>query len=82
MTRIVILGATARLAQRYTGRQCQIPWRKFVHGNHIDLGRLRADRGNADYVVPNGADTDALSSVILCRERMIQRTGWAASKVP
>ncbi|WP_197504998.1 DM13 domain-containing protein [Mycobacterium sp. E3305] len=47
----------------------RFPWRKFAHGTHIDLGRLRANRGNADYVVPNGADTDTLRSVILWCER-------------
>ncbi|WP_082953189.1 DM13 domain-containing protein [Mycobacterium sp. E3251] len=47
------------------------PWRKFAHGTHIDLGRLRANRGNAGYAVPNDADADAdaLSSVILWCER-------------
>jgi Electron transfer DM13 len=43
-----------------------LPWRKFAHSSHIDLRRLRSNRGNVDYAVPNDADTDALSSVILC----------------
>jgi hypothetical protein len=47
----------------------KFPWRKFAHSNHIDLGRLRANRGNTDYAVPNDADTDELSSVILWCER-------------
>jgi Electron transfer DM13 len=47
----------------------RFPWRKFAQSSHIDLGRLRANRGNADYAVPNKADTDALSSVILWCER-------------
>ena len=49
------------------------PWRKFAHSTHIDLGRLRANRGNVNYAVPNDADTDALSSVILGCEGMIHR---------
>ncbi|WP_082958732.1 DM13 domain-containing protein [Mycobacterium sp. E3198] len=47
----------------------RFPWRKFAHSNHLDLGRLRANRGNADYGVPSGTDTSALSSVILWCER-------------
>ena len=49
----------------------RFPWRKVAHTNHIDLGRLRANRVNANYAVPNGADTDALSSVILWCERSV-----------
>lgn len=55
----------------------RFPWRKFAHSTHIDLGRLRANRGNADYVVPNGADTDALSSVILWCQRFSVSFGAA-----
>jgi electron transfer DM13 len=55
----------------------RFPWRKFVHSNHIDLGRLRANRGNANYAVPSGADTDALSSVILWCERFSVSFGAA-----
>ncbi|KBZ64283.1 hypothetical protein K875_01668 [Mycobacterium [tuberculosis] TKK-01-0051] len=55
----------------------RFPWRKFVHGRHIDLGRLRANRGNADYAVPDGADTAALSSVILWCERFSVSFGAA-----
>ena len=55
----------------------RFPWRKFAHSNHIDLGPLRANRGNADYAVPNDADTDALSSVILWCERFSVSFGAA-----
>jgi hypothetical protein len=53
------------------------PWRKFAHRTHIDLGRLRANRGNVDYAVPNDADTDALSSEILWCERLSVSFGAA-----
>lgn len=55
----------------------RFPWRKFSHSTHIDLGRLRANRGNAGYAVPNDADTDALSSVILWCERFSVSFGAA-----
>jgi hypothetical protein len=52
-------------------------WRKFVRSTHIDLGPLRANRGNANYKVPNDADTDAISSVILWCERFSVSFGAA-----
>ena len=55
----------------------RFPWRKFAHSKHIDLGRLRANRGNADYAVPDGANTDPLSSVILWCERFSVSFGAA-----
>ncbi len=55
----------------------RFPWRKFAHSNHIDLGRLRANRGNAGYPLPNDADTDALSTVILWCERFSVSFGGA-----
>ncbi|MCV7093255.1 DM13 domain-containing protein [Mycobacterium interjectum] len=55
----------------------KFPWRKVGRSNHIDLGRLRANRGNAVCAVPNGADSDALSSVILWRERFSVSFGAA-----
>jgi hypothetical protein len=45
------------------------PWRKLARSTHIDLGRLRANRGNAGYAVPSDADIHSLSSVILWCER-------------
>lgn len=47
----------------------RFPWRRIARSTHVDLGRLRANRGNADYAVPNGTDSDTLSSVILWCER-------------
>ncbi|WP_419538125.1 DM13 domain-containing protein [Mycobacterium colombiense] len=55
------------------------PWRQFAHSTHIDLGRLRANRGNAGYAVPNGADTHALGSVILWCERF--RVSFGAAQL-
>ena|ERR1700743_1668180 len=55
----------------------RFPSRKFADSNHIDLGRLRANRGNTHYAVPNGADTGALSSVILWCERFSVSFGAA-----
>ncbi len=55
------------------------PWRKFARSNHIDLGRLRANRGNAGYAVPKRADTDALSSVIPWCERF--RVSFGAAQL-
>lgn len=55
------------------------PWRKFARGTHIDLGLLRANRGNAGYAVPNDADTHALSSVILWCERF--RVSFGAAQL-
>ena len=57
----------------------RFPWRKFVHSTHIDLGRLRANRGNAGYAVPNDADTEVLSSVILWCERF--RVSFGAAQL-
>jgi hypothetical protein len=55
----------------------RFPWRKFAHSTHIDLGRLRANRGNAGYAVHSDADTAALSSVILWCERFSVSFGGA-----
>jgi hypothetical protein len=55
----------------------RFPWRKFAHSAHIDLGPLRASRGDANYAVPNGADTNALSSLILWCERFSVSFGAA-----
>lgn len=41
------------------------------------LGRLRANRGSAGYAVPDEADTDALTSVILWCERFSVSFGAA-----
>jgi hypothetical protein len=38
---------------------------RFGHSPHIDLGPLRANRGNTNYAVPGDADTARISSVIL-----------------
>ncbi|WP_082955151.1 DM13 domain-containing protein [Mycobacterium mantenii] len=57
----------------------RFPWRKFAHSTHIDLGRLRVNRGNVGYAVPNGADTHALSSVILWCERF--RVSFGAAQL-
>jgi hypothetical protein len=43
--------------------------RKFGCSNHIDLGPLRANRGNANYVIPDDADTAGFNSVILWCDR-------------
>ncbi|WP_082939635.1 DM13 domain-containing protein [Mycobacterium sp. 852014-50255_SCH5639931] len=60
----------------------RFPWRKFGHCKHIDLGSLRANRGNADYAVPNGADTGALGSVVLWCERFGVSFGAAQLRPP
>jgi hypothetical protein len=38
---------------------------RFGRSPHIDLGPLRANRGNTNYAVPGDADTARISSVIL-----------------
>ena len=43
--------------------------RRFGRSNHIDLGPLRANRGNVNYAIPDDADTAAVSSVILWCDR-------------
>jgi hypothetical protein len=40
-------------------------FRRFGRSPHIDLGPLRANRGNTNYAVPGDADTAGISSVIL-----------------
>ncbi|ORB70571.1 hypothetical protein BST44_23135 [Mycobacterium scrofulaceum] len=47
----------------------RFPWRDLGRCKHIDLGSLRANRGNADYAVPDAADTGAFGAVILWCER-------------
>ena len=43
--------------------------RKFSRGNHIDLGPLRANRGNANYAIRGDADITGVSNVILWCDR-------------
>jgi hypothetical protein len=38
-------------------------WRVFDDGEHLDLGALKANRGNHNYTVPTGADLTRLTSV-------------------
>lgn len=52
-------------------------WRKFALCRRIDVGPLRANRGNADYAVPHDADTEAVRSVILWCERFRVSFGGA-----
>ncbi|WP_457142388.1 DM13 domain-containing protein [Mycobacterium sp. URHB0021] len=40
-------------------------FRRFGRSRHIDLGPLRANRGNTNYVIPGDADTAGINSVIL-----------------
>lgn len=47
------------------GRRCS----RFGRSHHIDLGPLRANRGNANYAIPAGTDTARVGSVILWCER-------------
>jgi hypothetical protein len=43
--------------------------RRFGRSNHIDLGPLRANRGNANYAIPDDVDTAGVRSVILWCDR-------------
>ena len=49
----------ARVVNEGTG------FRRFGRSRHIDLGPLRANRGNTNYVIPGEADTAGINSVIL-----------------
>jgi hypothetical protein len=40
-------------------------FRRFGRSQHLDLGPLRANRGNTNYAIPRDADTAGVSSVIL-----------------
>ncbi|GAA4182725.1 DM13 domain-containing protein [Streptosporangium oxazolinicum] len=43
-------------------------WFNLDDGEHLELGELKGNRGNANYAIPAGADLDSLRSVtIWCR---------------
>lgn len=55
------------------GRRC----RRFGRRNHIDIGPLRANRGNANYAIPDDAYTARATSVILWCDRFAVSFGAA-----
>ena len=53
-------------------------WRVFDDGDHLDLGPLKATRGNQNYPVPAGADLTRLTSVSIWCARFRVSFGAAA----
>lgn len=56
--------------------------RRIPHTKHIDLGPLRANRGNTNYAIPHDADTAGLRSVILWCKRFGVSFGAAQLHTP
>jgi Electron transfer DM13 len=44
-------------------------YRVFDEGRYVDLGPLKGNKGNANYVVPAGVDVDGLTSVSIWCDR-------------
>ena len=57
-------------------------FRRFGRSRHIDLGPLRANRGNTNYVIPGEADTAGINSVILWCNRFGVSFGAAPLRRP
>ncbi|GAA3419403.1 DM13 domain-containing protein [Streptosporangium vulgare] len=53
-------------------------WFNLDDGEHLELGELKGNRGNANYAVPAGADLDSLRSVTIWCKRFGVSFGAAA----
>ena len=53
-------------------------WFNLDDGEHLELGELKGNRGNANYAVPAGADLDSLRSVTIWCKRFSVSFGAAA----
>src|SRR5690606_23606892 len=53
-------------------------WRVFADGEHVELGKLKGNEGNQNYPIPDGTDTDELSSVTIWCKRFSVSFGAAA----
>jgi hypothetical protein len=58
-------------------RSGQAGWRVFDDGRYVELGRLKANRGNQVYDVPRGADLAGLTSVTIWCKRFAVSFGAA-----
>lgn len=55
-------------------------WHVFDGGKHIDLGRLKGNKGSQNYLVPRGADVAGYHSVTIWCDRFNVSFGAAALK--
>jgi hypothetical protein len=53
-------------------------WYLFGEGRHVDLGRLKANKGSQNYLVPPGADVTGLRSVTIWCDRFHVSFGAAS----
>ncbi|GIH23369.1 hypothetical protein Aph01nite_16790 [Acrocarpospora phusangensis] len=56
-------------------------WRVFDDGRWLELGELKGNKGNANYMIPASADLDALTSVTIWCRRFAVSFGAASLKV-
>ncbi len=52
-------------------------WRVFARHDHVELGELKANRGNQNYAIPAGADLGDLTSVTIWCKRFSVSFGAA-----
>lgn len=53
-------------------------WRVFDDGEHVELGRLKGNRGSQNYVLPESVDLSRLGSVSIWCDRFAVSFGAAA----
>ncbi|MDP9864228.1 MULTISPECIES: DM13 domain-containing protein [Streptosporangium] len=53
-------------------------WFNLDDGEHLELGELKGNRGNANYAIPAGADLDSLKTVTIWCRRFSVSFGAAA----
>lgn len=52
-------------------------WFKYRKAGHVDLGALKANRGNQNYAVPAGTDLERFQSVVIWCQRFFVAFGSA-----
>ena len=53
-------------------------WYVFANGRHVDLGRLKGNKGSQNYLVPPGVDLTGLGSVTIWCDRFHVSFGAAS----
>lgn len=56
-------------------------WFKYDEGDRVELGELKANKGNHNYAIPADADLDDIKSVVIWCKRFRVAFGSAALKI-